>query len=61
MKLWLYVTLDEYELPIAVADSCKELADMLGINAMTIYSALRHVRNGTHKRTRYMVIDVEDD
>ena len=28
MTLWLEVTQDDYELPVAVADSCTELAKM---------------------------------
>lgn len=30
MKLYMYTTLDKYELPLAVADSPRELAEMTG-------------------------------
>lgn len=35
--LYLAVTNDKYELPIAVADSASELAKMLGIERQTVY------------------------
>lgn len=33
---WLKVTLDKYELPLAVAESRQELADILGIKLNTL-------------------------
>lgn len=31
-KLWMKVTNDEYELPLAVTESAAELARMVGVN-----------------------------
>lgn len=39
-KLYVYVTKDEYELPIAVAETVKELAIELGMSAGSIYSMI---------------------
>lgn len=38
--LYLAVTNDKYELPIAVADSASELAKMLGLSVCTIYTGV---------------------
>ena len=38
--LWICTTPDALELPVAVAGSVKELAQMLGVSADTIYSAV---------------------
>ena len=36
MTLWLKVTNDKYELPLAVSDTKKELAEMLGLKRISI-------------------------
>lgn len=61
MKLWLYVTYDEYELPLIVADSCSELARKCGVKATSIYSILRKIENGSLNKSRYIVVNVEDE
>ena len=44
--LYLAVTNDKYELPIAVADSASELAKMLGLSVYTIYTGIcREAKN----------------
>lgn len=35
MTVWMYVTMDKYELPIYVADSAKELAKLVGTRSTT--------------------------
>lgn len=37
MYVWMAVTPDEYELPIAVADSALELAQMMGTTETAIF------------------------
>lgn len=44
MSLYLATTHDEYELPVAVADSPSELAMMLGTTANCILSSISHKR-----------------
>lgn len=52
--LYLKVTNDEYELPEAVADSAKELAELCGVAARTIHDCIRKVQLGTIKRSQYI-------
>ncbi|MBQ1572508.1 MAG: hypothetical protein IIZ78_15370 [Clostridiales bacterium] len=61
MKIYMRVTEDEYELPIAVADSQTELAQMVGVSRNSIASALCHQRAGSTKHSVYKEVEVEDD
>lgn len=51
MYLWMEVTNDEYELPIAIADTAKELAEMRGVDRTTIAKSIkRKEENSRFKR-----------
>lgn len=39
-KLWMTVTDDEYELPLGVYDTRKEMADAVGVSEDTVKSAV---------------------
>ncbi|MBQ8429096.1 MAG: hypothetical protein IJX30_03255 [Clostridia bacterium] len=58
MKLYLKVTGDLYELPLAVADSVEELARMCGVSESTIYSSVYRHRKGQLKFSRYICVEV---
>lgn len=58
MKLYMMVTKDKYELPIAVADTAEGLANMTGKNKHTIMSCLTH---GYKHKSQYKKIIVPDD
>ena len=55
MKLYTKTTNDKYELPLAVADSKKELAEMLGQSLGGVKSAFSHGLKMYHE------IEVEED
>lgn len=60
--LYLLVSSDKYELPLAVADSSEELAEMLGVRRNTIDSIICHARDGRRKRSKYCKVEwIEDD
>ena len=61
MKLYLRVTKDKYELPVAVADSPRELAKMIGVSRDTILSSLSHVKAGQIRNSIYKLVEVEDE
>ena len=60
MTLWMEVTQDEYELPVAVADSRKELAEMRHVSANTISSTICHGKRGDYRQSKYVKVKVED-
>lgn len=53
-NLYIACTNDEYELPIAVADSATELAQMVGITRDSLYSMM------TRKQGHYYKIKEND-
>lgn len=59
MNLWLYVTKDEYELPIIVADSAGQLALRLGIPRNNIFTAINQARKKGY-RCRYIKVEVDE-
>ena len=61
MKVWMKVTDDELELPIAVANSAKELAQILGIEKQTIYAAISRFRSGERGYCPYRVVEIEEE
>lgn len=46
MKIYMYVTKDEFELPLAVAESPDELARMVGTTKNVVLSAISHKHLG---------------
>ena len=59
--LWMAVTADEYEHPIAIADSSTELAEMLGINPSTIRTNLQRGKNGAVSGRRILKVRKDDE
>lgn len=59
-KLWMKVTNDEYELPLAVAESAAELARMVGVKPESIYTIMSRSRKGK-QHSPYMVVTVDDN
>ena len=45
-KLYMKVTKDRFELPLAVAESAEELAEMVGNTKGTIQSCISHKHKG---------------
>lgn len=55
--LYLWVTSDKYELPLAVADSMEELARMAGVTVGTVTSSIsRRKRAKRPGRSKYQVV-----
>ena len=54
MKVYTKTTADIYELPLAVADSKRELAQMLGMSVGGVKSLY------SHKSKRYHEIEIEE-
>lgn len=55
MMLFMKVTRDRYELPLAVAQTQAELARIVGVDESTVSKGLRNERSG------YKKVEVEDD
>ena len=60
-KLWMKVTNDEYELPLAVADTMAELARMTGIKPESLYSIISRDRHGKKHTYSYREVVIDDE
>ena len=59
--VWMMVTMDKYELPIAVADSAAELARIVGTSKNSIDSAVSRYYSGKIKTSSYRRIRISED
>lgn len=58
--LWLAVTPDKYELPVAVADTAMELGRMLGMKGNMVSKMYCHHQKGKFKKwTKYKIIKLK--
>lgn len=60
MILYMAVTQDEYELPLAVADSLRELARLQRTSSSYICKIISGKR-GKKSKVKYIKVEVEDD
>ena len=58
--LYMQVTMDEYELPLAVADNATELARMLKLKPDSVRSMMHHCKKNGWKCC-YVKVEVDDD
>lgn len=61
MKIWMLVSSDEYELPLAVADTARELAEICGVRENNIISSISHFKAKNHKRCKWVCVHVSDE
>ena len=57
MLVWMEVTRDEYELPLVVAKSCRELAEKIGTTENAIRVLMRYYRR-TGGKCPYIKVEV---
>lgn len=55
MKVYVKYNAKPPYLPVALGDTKRELAQLLGVTANTVYSAY------SHKRSTYQVVEIEED
>lgn len=61
MTIWMAVTTDKYELPIAVADTADELAKLVGVaNRNLIYSSMCKAKKHGWK-SKYIKVNIQED
>lgn len=54
--LWLCVEADEYELPLAVADTAKELGEMCGTNKHNVETFVSKGSNGRCSGRKFLKV-----
>ena len=59
--VYMEVTMDNLELPLAVADTPSELAKLRGVNKQAIYKSISRIQLGQRKKGRYVKVNIEDE
>lgn len=59
--IWMKVTRDKYELPVAVADTAVELARIVGTTKNAVVSSVSHLEHGRKRYCSYVRIRLEDE
>ena len=57
MFVYMQVTKDDLELPLAIADSIPKLAEMVGVKAKSIYDSMSRAKTLGY-RTQYKKVDI---
>lgn len=60
MKLYMGVTLDEYELPLCVAETVVELARMYRTTPSAIYTNIYNKQSGRNNGVKFIKLEWED-
>ena len=60
MKVYMEVSQDGLELPVAMADSMAELAKMTGTSAALVRSSVSKMRRGVHKTNRFVEVEIDE-
>lgn len=59
--IYMYVSADKYEIPLAIADSADELAEMLGVTRNAIDSSMSNARRRGNKcQYKRVLVDAEE-
>ena len=56
--VWMAVTLDKYELPVAIADTAEALGKLLGVSGSTVQSAVSRAKRYGYK-CRYVKVVID--
>ena len=56
--VWLLITTDKYELPLAIADTAVELAGMLGVSPHSVSSYYSKYTTGKQKNCKYRKVKI---
>lgn len=60
MAIWLMVTKDKYEFPVAIGNSAEDLARKTGTTRSNIVSSYNRFKNGKLKTCPYRKVEEED-
>ena len=61
MTVYMEVTTDEYQLPLAVADSPAELARLRGVSKNAVNVGCYKSKYKLRKTERYIAVEIDDD
>lgn len=60
INVYMAVTTDKYELPIAVADTVKELSELTGTSTNAISSAICKKKSGRLSGKKFIRVEIDE-
>lgn len=60
-KLYMAVSADQYELPLYVADTAKELAEWSGVKPNYVSTAIYYKYSGKKMGMKFVKVELEED
>lgn len=62
MYVWMEISQDEYELPLAIAENAQELAKKCGASLSTVKSSASRAKHGKqdHGFCRFLQVELEE-
>lgn len=57
--MYMAVTADKYELPIAFADKAKELGKLMNVSEAAVYSSITKGKSGRNRGYKFVKVDIE--
>lgn len=60
-KVYMQVTTDKYELPLAIADTAQELAEICGTTSGSIYTSCSRRARGIYKKSRFVSVEIDEE
>lgn len=58
--VWMKVTKDRYELPLVIADSCKELAWKCGVDFSVVSRSAKRKFENPNSKGQYIKVEVDE-
>ena len=59
--VWMALSQDKFSLPVAIADTAKELAELLGTTENAVKSEASKGRHGIIKKPRYISVRIDEE
>lgn len=59
--VYMKVTNDQYELPVAIEDTAKALAKKFGVGVSCIHSSISLEKSGKVKHSSYKRVEIEEE
>ena len=59
--VWMAVSQDKLSLPVAIADTAKELAELLGTTENNVKSSASKSKHGVYKNSRYIAVRIDEE
>ena len=61
MRLWMKITSDELQLPVAIEDTAEELSEITGAKTNSIQSIASRLVRGKIDKGTFVYVDVEEE